>query len=221
MHPIRQKILEYLKRQGQATVTEIAGHLDMAPVSVRHHLDLLIGDNLVEATRVKRQTGAGRPKRLYALTEQADALFPHNYQLLADESLTILKRILTAEQFAAVMAEIAEKTAAKAPSGLENLSQEERLNNAIRFLNSEGYMAFYDSKANEILLHTSHCPYRELVRTHPEICHIDQMLIKRLTGMSAVRVSHIPDGEIRCTYRLLPSSSLPTTSSAAKIASNV
>ena len=76
MHPVRQKILNYLKRYGQATVTELADYLEMAPVSVRHHLDLLIGDNLVETSRVQRQAGAGRPKRLYALTEQADAFFP-------------------------------------------------------------------------------------------------------------------------------------------------
>jgi predicted ArsR family transcriptional regulator len=221
VHPIRQKILEYLKRHGQATVTELAEHLDMAPVSVRHHLDLLIGDNLVEASRVRRKSGAGRPKRLYALTEHADALFPNNYQQLADESLTVLKRLLTPEQFAGVMMELAEKTAARAPAGLAALPPEERLQAAIDFLNDEGYMAFCDCGREEMLLHTSHCPYRELIEEHPEICQIDQALIRRLTGMTPVRVAHMTDGEIRCTYRLQPQKPLPLPAPPAKIPANV
>ncbi len=221
VHPVRQKILEYLKRHGQATVTELAAHLDMAPVSVRHHLDLLIGDNLVEASRVRRQSGAGRPKRLYALTEHADALFPNNYQGLARESLNILKRVLTPEQFAGVMAEMAEKTALRAPAALETMSDEDRLQAVLYFLNEEGYMAFCECGPDELLLHTCHCPYRELIGEHPEICQIDQLLIQRLTGMSPVRVAHMADGEIRCTYRLLPQKSLPLSAPPAKMPANV
>jgi predicted ArsR family transcriptional regulator len=221
VHPVRQKILEYLKRHGQATVTELAEHLDMAPVSVRHHLDLLIGDNLVEASRVRRKSGAGRPKRLYTLTGQADALFPNNYQQLADESLAVLKRLLTPDQFAQVMTELAEKTADRAPVELETLPPEERLQTAIRFLNEEGYMAFCECGSDETILHTCHCPYRELVAEHPEICQIDQILIRRLTGMTPVRIAHMTNGEVRCTYRLLSDETLPEPVATLEIPANV
>jgi predicted ArsR family transcriptional regulator len=209
LHPVRQKILDYLKRHGQATVTELADYLAMAPVSVRHHLDLLIGDNLVEASRVRRQAGAGRPKRLYALTEQADALFPNNYQQLARESLDILKRTLPPEKFAGVMTELAHKAAARAPQELTALPQAERLQSAIRFLNDEGYMAFCECGQDEILLHTCHCPYKELLSEHPEICQIDHVLIQRLTGMTPLRVSHMTNGGVRCTYKLIPMEASP------------
>ena len=221
MHPVRQKILEYLKRHGQATVTELAAYLDMAPVSVRHHLDLLIGDNLVEASRVRRKSGAGRPKRLYTLTGQADALFPNNYQQLADESLAVLKRLLTPEQFAQVMTEMAEKTADRAPAMLENLPPDERLQAAIGFLNEEGYMAFCECEQEEMILHTCHCPYKELVAEHPEICQIDQILIRRLTGMTPVRIAHMTNGEVRCTYKLIPRNALPEPVVPLKIPANV
>ncbi len=220
MHPVRQKILEYLKRHGHATVTQLAEHLDMASVSVRHHLDLLIGDNLVETSRVQRQGGAGRPKRLYALTEQADALFPNNYQRLASESLDILKRTLTPAQFIQAMTELAHKTAARAPANLETLPPAERLSAAIRFLNEEGYMAFCECKQDEMLLHTCHCPYRELVAEHPEICRLDLILIRRLTGLTPLRLTHMPEGAVRCTYRLAPSeATIP--SQTAEISANV
>jgi len=221
VHPVRQKILDYLKRYGQATVTELADHLEMAPVSVRHHLDLLIGDNLVETSRVRRRAGAGRPTRLYALTDQADSLFPNNYQQLARESLDILKRTLSPEQFIEVMTELANKTADRAPQQLEALPQAERLQTAIQFLNDEGYMAFCECEQDEILLHTCHCPYKDLVSDHPEICQIDHVLIRRLTGMTPLRVSHMTRGGARCTYKLIALDPLPQPVSPAKIPANV
>ncbi len=204
MHPARQKILEYLKRHGQATIDELAAHLDMASVSVRHHLDLLIGDNLVEASRVRRKGGAGRPKRLYALTPQADAFFPDQYQRLAQISLGILKRILTPEDLQRVMEEIAEDILQRAPGGLDALSPEERMQAAIAFLNSEGYMAFRECQDDQYVLHTCHCPYKDLARQYPEICQIDDILVQHLTGMTPLRVTKIIGGGARCTYRLLP-----------------
>ncbi len=221
MHPVRQKILEYLKRHGQATVTELADHLELAPVSVRHHLDLLIGDNLVETSRVRRQAGAGRPTRLYALTDQADSLFPNNYQQLARESLHILKRTLSPEQFTEVMTELAHKAADRAPGGLEALPSAERLQATIQFLNEEGYMAFCECEQDEIFLHTCHCPYKDLVSDHPEICQIDYVLIRRLTGMTPLRVSHMTNGGVRCTYKLIDVDAVSSPVSPVKIPANV
>jgi len=221
VHPVRQKILNYLKRYGQATVTELADYLEMAPVSVRHHLDLLIGDNLVETSRVRRQAGAGRPKRLYALTEHADAFFPNKYLQLAQESLDILKQTLPPAQFADAMTALAHKTADRAPDGLEALPLEERLQRAICFLNDEGYMAFSERDQDGLILHTCHCPYKDVIGAHPEICQIDQVLIHRLTGMTPLRISHMANGEVRCTYKLVSLAPLPAPSPPTKALANV
>ncbi len=213
MHPARQKILEFLKRHGQATVDELAQHLDMAPVSVRHHLDLLIGDNLVETSRVRRSEGAGRPKRLYTLTPHADALFPNNYQQLARLSLDVLKRILAPEDLRRMMEELAEELLRSAPARLDDLSGEARLEAAVAFLNQAGYMAFCECQAGSWVLHTTHCPYRELAATHPELCVVDDVLMSRLTGMRPLRLTRIVHGETRCTYRLIPAAESSNDSS--------
>ncbi|MFZ4661483.1 MAG: helix-turn-helix domain-containing protein, partial [Caldilineaceae bacterium] len=64
MHAVRKSILEILKEQRSgATVAELAERLEMAPVSVRHHLDILQGDNLICIERLERKGSVGRPQQ--------------------------------------------------------------------------------------------------------------------------------------------------------------
>jgi predicted ArsR family transcriptional regulator len=209
VHPVRQKILEILKRHRHATVAELAAELDMAPVSVRHHLDLLIGDNLVCAPRVRRGSGAGRPKRVYALTPEAAAHFPNNYRQLADESLNALKQLVSEEQVLSVMRALARRTAALAPADLETLPLFDRIEVVATFLTEQGFMAGVEKNGNDLFLHTCNCPYAKLADAHPELCHMDLQLINDLTGLKPQRIAHIANGDGRCTYRLEMRAALP------------
>jgi ArsR family transcriptional regulator, arsenate/arsenite/antimonite-responsive transcriptional repressor len=49
--PIRRKILEILKKQGDLSAGEIADHFDISKPSISHHLDLLKQAGLVEVMR--------------------------------------------------------------------------------------------------------------------------------------------------------------------------
>ncbi len=202
MHPVRQKILEILKRNHQATVVELAEELDMAPVSVRHHLDLLIGDNLVCTPRVRRGTGAGRPKQMYALTPGAASHFPNNYRQLAEDSLSALKQLVPEEQVLGIMRSLAARTAALAPSNLDTMPPSERIQAVTTFLSGQGFMADFEVKGAEVFVHTCNCPYALLADAHPELCHMDLQLIRDLTGLEPQRIAHIAEGDSRCTYRL-------------------
>lgn len=201
MHPTRKTILEILKRQGYATVSEIADRLELAPVSVRHHLDLLIGDGVVYTPRVRRTPGAGRPRQVYALTAEADEYFPNNYRQLADDGLAALKQALSPEQLQAVLREMAERTAAQMPAPAEAESDAERLVSVARFLSEQGYMAGFDEEEGDLILHTCNCPYASLVDPHTELCIMDLMLVSELMGQPAERIAHIAKGDNRCSYR--------------------
>ncbi len=61
MQATRQRILEILKERHTATVEELAKELELTPVTIRHHLDILRSEGLVQAPQVKRRdTPAGR-----------------------------------------------------------------------------------------------------------------------------------------------------------------
>lgn len=209
MQSVRRRITEILKEEGSATVAELAAELGMAQVSVRHHLDILVSEDLVELTGVRRRDGAGRPSKIYALTPNAHALFPQRNAQLAADVLTELKAVLSRDEVAHILLRVAERTAAEAPQPTEGQTVEERLDQVTGFLTQKGYSARWEKCDGYYELHACNCPYRGVADQHPELCMMDHAMIARLLP-DAVRSdcihlsSHALDGANRCSYILKP-----------------
>ncbi len=210
MQSVRRRITEILKEHGSATVAELAGELEMAQVSVRHHLDILVGEDLVELTGVRRRDGAGRPSQVYTLTTNAQALFPQRNAQLAASVLTELKAVLSPDEVTQLLLRVAERTAAEAPRPAEEQSLEERLDQVTSFLTQKGYSARWEACDGYFELHACNCPYSGVADQHPELCMMDHAVINRLlpgaVRSDCIRLhSHALDGANRCSYVLKPS----------------
>lgn len=207
MHAVRKSILEILKETGGATVAELAERLDMAPVSVRHHLDILQGDALIRVGRVERNGAVGRPQQFYVLTGEAAALFPDNFAALAAGLVRQLKDVLPPEQVVKAFQSVAHEIACECdlPS-LQHLPVEERLERVANFLNRRGYLARWESIPAEegggYLLHKFNCPYSGVSEQHRELCVMDQMLIDELVGEHCCRTRSVADNGKCCTYTI-------------------
>jgi predicted ArsR family transcriptional regulator len=200
MQPIRQRILEILKERGVATVAELGHELEMAPVSVRHHLDILLADGLIHSPGVQRRGRVGRPQQVYALTPAANRYFPNNFQGLSGNLLDELKILLQPAQVVSLLQNIATREAADFSEAAAEMPFEERLSTAIAFLSQRGYLARWEKKDGHYLLHTFNCPYAGVADGHRELCEMDMALINRLLGVKARRVSRIAEGNGRCSY---------------------
>src|SRR3989304_3566124 len=75
----RQRILEHMKRSGEAAVAELSRALRLTPVTIRHHLEALQSERLLEAPQARRKTGPGRPEMVYRLSPGADRSMPPKY----------------------------------------------------------------------------------------------------------------------------------------------
>jgi predicted ArsR family transcriptional regulator len=206
---VRRRITEILKEHGSATVAELADELHMAQVSVRHHLDILVGEDLVELTGVRRHDGAGRPSQVYALTPNALTLFPQRNAQLAASVLAEMKAVLPQEEVTHILLRVAERTALEAPRPIENQTLEERLDQVTHFLTQKGYSARWETCNDHIELHACNCPYVGVAAEHPELCMMDHAMISRLLPDSVradcIRMqSGAVDGANRCTYVLKP-----------------
>ena len=56
MQLTRKRILDILKEQGHATVDELSDKLKLTAVTVRHHLDVLRTEKLVEPPIVRHRS---------------------------------------------------------------------------------------------------------------------------------------------------------------------
>jgi len=198
--------LELLKERNGATVAELAESLNMAPVSVRHHLDILQGDNLISVERLERKGNVGRPQQVYALTQVANEHFPDNFAALAAGLVRQLKRVLPPDEVEAAFKSLAQDFAATMQPTVVGLPVEERLEAVAHFLNERGYLARWEMNGGGddggYLLHKCNCPYAGVSDEHNELCLMYQALINELMGESCQRVQSMAADARCCTYRV-------------------
>jgi predicted ArsR family transcriptional regulator len=209
VHTVRKNILELLKERESATVAELAERLEMPAVSVRHHLDILQGDNLIRVDRLERKGNVGRPQQVYALTTQAAEYFPDNFAALAAGLVRQLKNVLPPEQVEAAFQAMAADLAAELDlAALDQLPTEERLAQVADFLTERGYLARWErsDQGEGFLLHKCNCPYAageyDVAGEHPELCLMDQALINRLLGQTCTRTQTMANDARCCTYHI-------------------
>lgn len=208
MHAVRKHILEILKEREGATVAELADVLEMAAVSVRHHLDILQGDNLIKVARVERNGSVGRPQQVYVLTDEALDYFPNNFAALAGNLVRQIKRTLPPEQVDCVFRSLAHDLAGEFERDAQESSgqaapMEAQLERIAQFLSSQGYLASWEETGDgDYLLHKHNCPYAGVSAEHRELCAMDQVLVETLVERPCERVQHmVTDGHC-CTYRV-------------------
>jgi len=195
------RILEHLKRSGPASIPDFARAFELSPETVRAHVRALAARGWIrEAGR--RSEGRGRPERLWALTQEAERLFPRR----EGEILQGLAAYLGETGQEKVLVHFLERFAAErrlaAAERLKGLEGRERLDEVARILTDEGYMAeIQDGEAGAPpRLRLCHCPMRELVDVTRAPCKAEISFVRALVGQSLARVEYIPDGGAACAY---------------------
>jgi predicted ArsR family transcriptional regulator len=199
----RQRILEILKEKNQATVEELSAELNLTSVTIRHHLEVLRGEGLVDVPRLVRRGGPGRPHHAYILTEAAADYFPKNYHSLADLMFDEISVRVTPAEMDQIISGVADRMAALAPPHKRERAPREVLSAAVRHLNDQGYVARWErTPVGEYILHTCNCPYERVAQLHSEVCRMDAEFVAQLVGVPSERLSHMATGDDTCSYRV-------------------
>ena len=103
MGSTRGRVIALLRRS-EHTVNELADALGLTDNAVRMHLAGLERDRLVALRGVRR--GVGKPAHVYALTPDADSLFPRAYGVVLRTLLDALRQRLPAQDVDALVAEV-------------------------------------------------------------------------------------------------------------------
>lgn len=195
MHSTKSEILAQLKRNGSASVDELATTLGLAPMTVRQHLMGLERDALIEAVEVRR--GSGRPHYRYTLTEDG-------HRRIADGHDRLL--VLLVEQAGVIdvngegpdvrRARLFEAAATALASRMrhefEPLTPDQRMDRIAALLRAYGGFADWHRLDDGYELRDFGCVYRETVADGGP-CAWHETLLAALTG-SPVRSAAPPDG---------------------------
>jgi DeoR family suf operon transcriptional repressor len=207
MQSTRQEILEILKEERQATVEDLAQRLELTPMTIRHHLNVLQAQNLVVASKVHRSKKVGRPRLVYTLTESADDLFPQSYGQLARHLVSEVKQTMGEDEAEAILRRVAERVASEAPPSVEGQEFEQRLDQVMDFMNDQGFISRWEKAEDGYVITNINCPYRHVSQEHNEVCIMDTEILTNLLGVEPKRISSMRDGEPSCSFLLVPEES--------------
>ena len=189
MTTARQKVLTYLNKSRTASAREIARSLRMSAATVRHHLRVLAADGRLELSSVRGRDGRGRPEKIYSLPRAA-----------LGTNLAALSEALLAEAGPGIRMESLAKQLAK----VDNFAGQplaRRLNLTIERTNGMNYHARWEAGSEGPRVVFSHCPYAAIIEKHPDLCKMDEALLKDLVGQPARQILKIgKEGSSVCVF---------------------
>ena len=200
MKSTRDKILNTLLTQRQATIKQLSEVVGINGISVRHHLINLQAEGLVTAE--EQRHGVGRPAFVYRLTEKGMEKFPTNYLKLTNYLLAELEESLSPEELEATFKRIGKKQAEESTNIDKNLPIETQLEQLANQLASDRFMLSWKKEGDSIILQSDNCPYLHVGKEHPEICKIDETLFSEALGREVKLETCMLRGDPRCTYKI-------------------
>ncbi|MFV0428240.1 MAG: helix-turn-helix transcriptional regulator [Arachnia sp.] len=198
--PARRRVLEALTAMpGGATITELTEALGGHPNTVRHHLQALRADHLVEHLESGLGRTPGRPAARYRATPSGDALLAGGHDILTEYAAL-------AEAFAQRMADSTgtdSDTArgigrawgrALATRRLTRTGPGAALTAILSRLGFTPRPAQADPRPDRALVHLTTCPMLASARAHPQVlCQVHTGLIESILEGEEI------DGEVHLT----------------------
>jgi predicted ArsR family transcriptional regulator len=167
-----------LLRRGVATVEELARELGLTDNAVRSHLAALERDGLVAQSGVRR--GAGKPAYTYALTPDAERLFPRAYGALLRLMLDVLAERLPPDALHELLREMGHRLAARQSPSTGELRA--RVDDAVVLLGELGGLAEVEERDGGYVILGCSCPLAAAVEGHPETCLLAEALLAEVIG---------------------------------------
>lgn len=210
-HPrTREQLAELIGREGPITVAELAARLDLTAAAIRRHLDLMLGDGLVEARDdLPGRRRRGRPAKAYVLSAPAHQVMATGYDELATQLLAHLAAAggrEAVEHFArARSTELAERLRPVVEQA--GSDPQARVRALAAALQSEGYAASArpvaeGTPAQAAQLCQGHCPVHSVAAQYPELCDAETAAFAELIGTDVRRLATIAQGDHVCTTHI-------------------
>lgn len=200
----RRALLDRLKRAGPQDAEGLGAHLGVTAMAVRQHLYALEAEGIVAAREAPRPLG--RPVKLWALSDNAEAFFPDGH---AELTLGLLSAMGEAFGPSGLDRLLAVRTQAQGRAYAVRVHRHKTLKRRLEALaeirSEEGYMAEVRKDGRDTYLFVeNHCPVCAAARVCQGLCRGELELFRAVLGpqVTVERIDHILAGARRCSYRV-------------------
>jgi predicted ArsR family transcriptional regulator len=192
----REAILAFLKTHGQATLGEIAAHLEVSKQGALRHLESLESAHLATVSQAPGH-GPGRPENVYRLTPAAGEHFPDGHRELTGE----LVDFMTTEQLKRFFERRAARLEAEYAPRLAGLDFESRVRELARLATEHGHMAeVVELGDGGLAIRHCNCPIQDVAARTGLPCVNEQQMYERLLGGEVTRTTWMAEAADDCTY---------------------
>jgi hypothetical protein len=131
------------------------------------------------------QPGFRKPYVTYALTAEAEQIFPKWYGVLLDLIFIVISRQVSPKELRGAMREVGKRVAANHLLEVKGKSRNKRIEAALRILKDLGGSATFEKREGKHFIRGDGCPLVAATSRHPEACLIAETLLSEIIGASA------------------------------------
>ena len=201
----RRAILEMLKRNGTATIAQLAEELELTGEGVRQHLLQLQREGFVEAkgkATTERPARTGRPATYYQLTVAGEHRFPKRYDVLAMALMDAVSDELGADGAIRVLARVTDTLVHHDEPKVDALPLEARVEVLKNWYGAGDQYMELERVVDGYRLIERNCPFINVAMQRPALCSISINSLSRLLGVRVAREESFQRGYGRCVFRV-------------------
>ena len=182
----RLRILDYLRKHQTATVHELSHVMGMTGANIRHHLAVLEENDLIEVVD-RRKEGRGRPANVYRASNQ---VLGSGLDELVGAMIDSWFGNENNETREAALKSVAERLAGEVVHDRSS-GTTRNLALTVNRLNELHYQASWEAGAIGPRVILSHCPYAEVIASHPELCRMDVHLLELQLALPVLQIAKL------------------------------
>ncbi len=190
----------FLTNRDGLTIDDVSQALDISRSAIQQHFAVLESNQFI--TPISFSKTAGRPVRVYVISERGINHFPKQYAWFSELILDELKAEMGEQKFQQFMTGLGLKLA-------ENLLPEYvgeplpvRLEKLSKLMDDLGFHVSLHSNDKGQSIEACNCIYHDIAQKHPEVCEFDKALINTLLGKKAALVECAAKGGSLCRFTL-------------------
>jgi len=192
----RETILAFLKMRGQASLAEVAAHLEVSKQGALRHLEALEASGLATVAPADH-LHRGRPEHVYKLTPAAGEHFPDGHRELTAE----LVDFMTNEQLKQFFERRAARLEREYARRLAGLDFESRVRELARLATEHGHMAeVVEVGDGALAIRHCNCPIQDVAARTGLPCVNEHQMYERLLGTEVSRTTWVAEAADDCTY---------------------